>query len=233
MTAKNFEDRKISEGVFDKATLLAIEKLIRKNKIGRIESLISTGKEANVYHGFLDKKEIAIKIYAVETSDFKNMDRYIRGDKRFPPWKNRRHLVYLWAKKEFHNLNKTHPKVNCPQPVGIEKNILVMSFIGEKGSSAPRWKDLPPKNPEKDLKKVIKFMKEMYQKQEFVHGDLSEYNILNWDEEPYLIDFSQGVLKTHPLAEKLLERDARNLANYFQELGREVKKEEILEKIRG
>lgn len=227
------EARKISEGIFDRVTLSSIEKLIRRGKLGRLEGIISTGKEANVYRGFLEDEEIAVKIYAVETSDFKNMDRYIRGDVRFPKWKNRRQLIYLWASKEFHNLSKVYQKINCPQPIAVEKNVLVMSFIGNKSIAAPRWKDLAPKNPKKDFRKVVNFMKKMYQEEELVHGDLSEYNILNWDEKPYLIDFSQGVLKTHPLAEKLLERDVRNLVDYLRELGREKKEKEILKKIRG
>ena len=134
--AKISADRKISERIFDKSTLLTLEKLMHQGKISRIEGLVSTGKEANVFHGFLGKKEVAIKIYAVETSDFKNMDRYIRGDVRFPPWKNRRHLVYIWAKKEFHNLSKVHKLINCPKPIAFEKNVLVMGFLGEKGKSA-------------------------------------------------------------------------------------------------
>jgi RIO kinase 1 len=232
MTKISSETRKISERVFDRVTLFALEKLMREGKIDRIESLISTGKEANVYHGFLNKKEIAIKIYAIETSDFKNMDRYIRGDVRFPKWKNRRHLVYLWARKEFHNLSKVHEKVNCPKPIGVKKNILVMSFIGEKEIPAFRWKDLPPENPRKGFELVLRFIKKMYE-EGFVHGDLSEYNVLNWNEEPYLIDFSQGILITHPLAEKLLRRDIKNIVHYFRKFGVEDEEgrseEEIVE----
>ncbi len=231
--AKISADRKIAERIFDNSTLLTLEKLMRHKKLDRLEGIVSTGKEANVFHGFLGKREVAIKIYAVETSDFKNMDRYIKGDVRFPPWKNRRHLVYLWAKKEFHNLSKVHKIINCPEPLAVEKNVLVMGFLGEKGKSAPRWKDLPPENPEKAFKEVTKFLKKMYQQEDFVHGDISEYNVLNWQEKPYLIDFSQGVLKQHPLAEKLLERDIKNLADYFREFGVEVKEGEILKKVRG
>lgn len=226
------ETRKISERVFDKAALFALEKLMRGGRIDRIEGLVSTGKEANVFHGFLNKKEIAIKIYAVETSDFKNMDRYIRGDVRFPKWKNRRQLVYLWARKEFHNLLKVHEQINCPKPIGVEKNILVMSFIGKGGIPAFKWKDLPPKDPQNALEKVLNFIKKMYE-QDFVHGDLSEYNVLNWNEEPWLIDFSQGVLTTHPLAEDLLQRDVKNILHYFRKFGVEDRKRrnerEILE----
>lgn len=222
------ELRKISEGVFDNATLFAIEKLMHEGKIDRFSGMLSRGKEANLYHGFSrNDGEIAIKIYAVETSDFKNMDMYIKGDVRFPRWKNRRHLVHLWAKKEFHNLSKVYEKVKCPEPLGIEKNVLVMSFVGENGIPAPKWKDLPPENPERDLKKILSYVRKMH-KENFVHGDLSEYNILNWNEEPWLIDFSMGVLTTNPLAEELLRRDVRNILHYFKKFGIEKEETEVL-----
>jgi len=234
MSKTSSELRKISEGVFDKATLFSIEKLMREGKIHRFTGIISTGKEANVYHGFSKKgEEIAIKIYAVETSDFRNMSKYIQGDVRFPKWKNRRHLVYLWAKREFHNLSKVYRKVNCPKPLGIENNVLVMGFIGKKGIPAPKFKDVPPKNPEKSLKEILFFIKKMY-KENFVHGDLSEYNILNWKEKPWLIDFSMGVLTTHPLANELLRRDIGNILNYFKKFKIKLPEEEkILEWIKG
>jgi len=218
------ELRKISEGVFDNATLFAIEKLIGSGKINRFSGMLSRGKEANLYHGFSKEgKEIAIKVYAVETSDFRNMDKYIRGDVRFPRWKNQRHLVHLWAKKEFHNLSKIHGKVKCPEPFGVEENVLVMSFLGEKGIPAPRLKDGPLENPKDGLKKILSQVRKMY-RENLVHGDLSEYNILNWNEEPWLIDFSMGVLIDNPLAEGLLRRDVHNILKYFGKLG--IKKEE-------
>ncbi|MEM4347744.1 MAG: serine protein kinase RIO [Candidatus Altiarchaeota archaeon] len=218
------DEKKISHGVFDDATLFAIEKLMRERKIEKFSGIISIGKEANVYHGFSsDGKEIVIKIYAVETSDFRNMDKYLANDVRFPKWKNRRHLVHLWAKREFHNLWKIHRYVNCPEPVALHDNVLVMSFIGSKGIPAPKLKDVLPENPEKTLEKILNFIKVMYMKN-FVHGDLSEYNILYWKDEPWLIDFSMGVLITHPLAEELLIRDVRNVLRYFKEF--EIKKDE-------
>jgi len=221
-----FELRKISEGVFDKSTLMTLYRLSRKGCIDEIKSIVSTGKESNVYHGFLKGREIAIKIYRVETSDFKKMEQYISGDRRFSGWKNRRQLIYNWAKKEFKNLGRIYKKVKCPEPICVENNVLVMSFIGENGIPAPKLKDLPAENPEKFFKKITHYIRTMYHKG-LVHGDLSEYNILNWD-EPVLIDFSMGVLLDHPLADELLKRDVTNVSNYFRKFGVEKNEEEIL-----
>lgn len=221
-----YELRKISEGVFDKSTLMSLYTLAKKGHLDEIKSIVSTGKESNVYHGLLGKKEIAIKIYCIETSGFKTMDRYIKGDHRFPKWRNRRQLIYNWAQKEFQNLSKVYRKVKCPVPIAVEKNILIMSFIGKNGVPAPRMKDASPKDPEKYLKKILKYIKEMYLLG-LIHSDLSEYNVLNW-KQPYIIDFSMGVLSNHPLAEELLQRDVKNILNYFSKFGIKRDEEEIL-----
>jgi RIO kinase 1 len=66
---------------------------------------------------------------------------------------------------------------------------------------------------------------------EIVHGDLSEYNILN-DGEPVIIDLSMGVLLDHPLAEEMLERDVHNILTYFHTLGITEKEDELLKFIK-
>lgn len=226
-----YELRKISEGVFDKSTLMTLYSLSRKNLLDELKSIVSTGKESNVYHGLLKGVDIAVKIYLVETSDFKTMEKYLRGDRRFSAWKNRRHLIYNWAKKEFKNLSRLHSVVRCPRPLGVEKNVLVMEFIGKEGIPAPRLKDSPPENPQRFFKKIKQYMRAMYE-QGIVHGDLSEYNILNCD-EPVIIDLSMGVLLDHPLAEELLRRDVQNVLDYFRRFGIEEDKEKILDFVKN
>ncbi len=225
-----YELRKISEGVFDKSTLLTLYKLSREGNLDRIEGIIARGKESNVYHGVTDKKDIAIKIYSIEASNFRNMERYIKGDHRFNGWKNKRQLIYNWAKKEFKNLILVYKSIRCPEPIAVENNVLIMSFIGRNGIPAPRMKDLAPEDPEEFFEEILDFVRIMYENG-FIHGDLSEYNILNTG-KPVLIDFSQGVLKDHPYAEELLQRDIRNLCNYFSRFGIKPKEDEILRKIR-
>lgn len=228
---KGRERRRISERVFDDVTLMTLYELAKKKHIGRIRSVVSTGKEANVYNGVVDDGEIAIKIYCVETSDFKSMSRYIRGDPRFRSWKDRRQLVYLWAKKEHSNLIRVYKKLRCPEPIAALNNVLVMGFIGKNGIPSPRLKDVGPKNPEKCFDTLVRYMREMY-RAGLVHGDLSEYNIL-YDSEPILIDFSMGVLLQHPLAHELLERDIKNILRYFRSFGIEKEVTEVIDFVRS
>ncbi len=226
----DFELRKISEGVFDKSTFITLHKLARGGYIDEIKSIISTGKESNIYHGIANKREIAIKIYSIEASDFRNREIYIKGDRRFHGWKNLRQLIYIWAQKEFRNLMRVNGKVRCPEPIKVENNVLVMEFIGRNGNPAPKIKDSLPKNPLRYFNKILQYIGIMYENG-IVHGDLSEYNILDW-KGPVLIDFSQGVLLDHPMAEELLERDVSNICRYFEKFGVECKKDEILRNIK-
>ncbi len=46
-------------------------------------------------------------------------------------------------------------------------------------------------------------------------SDLSQFNILVRDEKPVIIDIGQGVLLSHPMAKKFLERDINNIITYF------------------
>ncbi len=225
------ELRKISEGVFDKATLMSIYTVSRKGLLDELEGIISTGKEANVYFGRVGEGKVAVKIYLVETSDFKTMEKYILHDRRFSSWRNRRQLIYTWAMKEFRNLSILHGKIRCPKPLGVKNNVLVMELIGDCNTPAPRLKESMPDDPVLFFEKIKQYMRNMY-KEGIVHGDLSEYNILNW-EGPVIIDLSMGVLLDHPLAEELLRRDVRNIVKYFGKLGVKEDDESVIDFIKS
>ncbi len=232
MKKSEYELRKIHGGVFDKSTLLSLERLVRKGYIDELESIISTGKEANVYHGCMREKEIAVKIYAIDASSFKNMERYILGDKRFRRWRNRRQLIYNWAQKEYKNLARVHGFIDCPRPHQAYRNILVMDFIGRDNIPAPRLKDSPPKNPKEYFNKIVCCIKGMHERG-LVHADLSEYNILNRGENPVIIDLSTGVLLDHPLAGRFLERDVYNICRYFRSRGVDCDEREVLAEVKN
>ncbi len=232
-----FEERKITEGVFDKATLTALFKLFNKYDL-EITSMISRGKEANVYYGTIKSesenrmKEVAVKIFSVDAADFRTMEKYIRGDPRFHVRKIRRSLVYNWTQKEFKNLKKIQNAVKCPEPIGFNNNVLIMGFIGNAGIPAPRLKDVPPKNPEEFFNKILNYIKKMFESG-IIHGDLSEYNVLNLNDEPVIIDVSQSVLLSHPIAMELLERDTKNVLKYFKGFGIEKDFAEVFEFVKG
>ncbi|MFH1055962.1 MAG: serine protein kinase RIO [Candidatus Altiarchaeota archaeon] len=222
--------RKISEAVFDNETLKSLYDLAKKGAYTEMKSIISTGKEASIFYGVRDGEEVVLKVYLVETSDFRHMSKYVRGDPRFQAWKNRRQLVYMWAQKEFKNLSRICDKVPCPKPIDVHNNVLVMEFIGEDGVAAPRLKDSRLDDPKKYYNTVVKYIKKMHGER-LVHADLSEYNILDWRGKPYVIDLSAGVLLDHPQSMEFLQRDIWNIVNFFTKLGVKADYNKVLKSV--
>ena len=230
---KDNSERKTGNEIFDKITLETLYKLANQGYIDILNGAISTGKEANVLTGITDdEKFVAVKIYRVATSDFKKMDYYLRGDPRFNiKTKNKRKIIYSWVTKEFKNLTRLHTAgVNVPEPITSSNNVLIIEFIGdEDGNPAQPVRNQPPQNPEEFWNKLLVQLKTFVNDAKLVHGDLSNYNILNLDEEPVIIDVSQSVVLDNPISKELLERDINTLVREYTKLGVETSFEEVWE----
>ena len=150
---------------------------------------------------------------------------YIEGDPRFKMVKRDTHsLIYAWAQKEFKNLKRAYDcGIRLPKPIYVEKNVLVMEFIGEEDQAAPTLKEQPPEHPEKTYEKILEYVKILYQQAKLVHGDLSEYNIMNIADEPVLFDVSQTVTNDHPKAKEFLHRDLTNVNRFFAKQGVKIR----------
>jgi RIO kinase 1 len=66
---------------------------------------------------------------------------------------------------------------------------------------------------------LLNQIRNLYKKAKLVHGDLSEYNIMNHNEKPVLFDLSQTVSIEHPMANELLKRDLNQVNWFFNRLG--------------
>ena len=233
MLTKRQENYKVIEEVFDHLTIEGIYKLIRQRVIGDIEGVIKAGKEARIYWGTSpEQKELAIKIYYTSTADFrKGMLKYIEGDRRFKRIKKSpRGIIYTWTQKEFRNLQAAvESGVNAPRPIAFNRNILVMTFIGEDGIPAPLLREVDLEDPTEFYKMILLELKLLYTKASLVHGDLSEYNIMVWEGKPVIFDVSQALLIEHPLANSLLQRDIKNVNAYFKRLGADIIESEKVE----
>ncbi len=217
---KGADDRKIEKEVFDEFTAETVWKLATKGKLDYLGGVVSTGKEANVFKGWnIDGEQRAYKIYRMETSDFQAMWKYIEGDPRFKEVRpQKRHIVLAWCQKEFKNL-QTAKAAGCrvPEPHYRLNNILVMQFIGDE-YGAPLLKNADFENADNVYWEVAKDMKNL-NAGGLIHGDLSEFNIMWWQEKPWIIDIGQAVPHSHPRAEEFLTRDCENVAKYFAKLG--------------
>lgn len=223
--------------VFDAFTERNLFKLASQGFFEDLESPISIGKEANIFTALTNQgKRVIIKIYRLETCDFKRMYDYIRYDPRYANLKrSRREIIFNWTQRELRNLMKAREcGVRVPLPLTRLHNILVLEYIGNK-EPAPKIKDsMPETKKEKQLffDKIKIYMKKMY-KAGLIHADLSEFNILNHNNNPVLIDFSQATVTKSVRANELLERDIKNMIRFFKKHGLEEDLEELERLITG
>ncbi|AUX08431.1 RIO-type serine/threonine protein kinase [Halalkaliarchaeum desulfuricum] len=226
---KDTEQFKVEGDVFDDATLAAIYKLVQDGYVEAFGGPISTGKEANVYEALGDDREVAIKVYRITTSNFRQMRDYLEGDPRFEGIGNdKKEVVLAWTRKEFANLKRARRAgVRVPEPIAVERNVLVMELVGLVEERARRLAEVHVENPQTAYEVVREYMRRLYSAG-LVHGDLSEYNLIIHDGELVVIDMGQAVTVHHPNAGEFLERDCRNVATFFTRQGLDVTGEELL-----
>ena len=231
-------ERATAEQVLDPKTRLILFQMIQKGIVTEIHGIISTGKEANVYHAVSypeddSQKEIhiAIKVYKTSILVFKDREKYVSGEFRFRKGfrsSDNRSMVKMWAEKEMRNLKRIYAGgIPCPEPLYLRRHVLGMNFIGEgkKGKAAPRLKDvdfagLDAKSRWRSVYiDVLAYMRVMLHICKLVHADLSEYNILYFEEKPYIIDVSQSVEGDHPRSLDFLRMDIKNVSDFFRRKG--------------
>lgn len=214
------EAQKAVENVLDDDTMDALLKAADRNLINRMHGIIESGKESAILLAETDEDLAVVKIYMKRAGGFRDMHQYLRGDKRFRNVKkDRKAVVDAWAKKEFKNLKKASKVVRCPEVYGLQENVLIMEFIGEDFRAYPKLKEVDIENPEEALDQTLESIRSLWEEEDLVHGDLSEYNIVVEEDELVWIDFSQGVHESHPEAQELLKRDVKNVVNFFKSQG--------------
>ena len=215
---KDADEFKVRDDVFDEVTLLALYKLVHKKRLSAIGGAISTGKEANVYLAEAGDRDVAVKIYRIQTANFNTMTVYLQGDRRFSSVrKTRKEVIYTWTRKEFANLKRARDAgLPVPEPIAFDRNILLMEFLGEDERPYPRLKEAGVDDPESTYAMVLTFIHRLYREAKLVHADLSEFNILVGD-QVYVIDMGQSVTPDHPQALRFLMRDIRNVNRFFGE----------------
>jgi RIO kinase 1 len=227
---KDADQFKVEASVFDEATLGALYKLVQDGHVDAFGGPMSTGKEANVYLAAGPDREVAVKVYRINASDFRQMREYLDGDPRFEGiGSDKKKVVLAWTKKEFANLRRAMAAgVRVPEPIAVERNVLVMEFLGKDGRRARRLSEVTVENPETAYEVVREYMRRLYDAG-LVHGDLSEYNVVVSDSELCLLDLGQAVTVHHPNSRDFLERDCYNVASFFTRQGYEVDPDDLLE----
>ena len=238
---KDADQFKVEASVFDDATYGALYKLVQDGHIEAFGGPISTGKEANVYSALggraaadvldtPDSPEVAVKVYRINASDFRDMRGYLDGDPRFEGiGSNKSDVVKAWVRKEYANLERARKAgVRVPEPIAVERNVLVMELLGIDEGRAKRLSEVHIENPETAFEVVREYMRRLYDAG-LVHGDLSEYNVVLHGEELVVIDLGQAVTVHHQNSREFLERDCHNVASFFRRQGLEVEDDDLLD----
>ncbi|ACP37062.1 serine protein kinase RIO [Saccharolobus islandicus] len=225
---------KVVDSTIDYRTYLNLIQIARRLNIEEYLGAISSGKEARIYPAkTFDNKYYAVKIYYTSTAQSKRaIKKYTVGDIRFEDVKatNTKQLINTWAKKEFKNLSRLYEAgTRVPKPILVYENILVMEFIGENGLRAPLLKELNDEEITQELyDDLIQQVEIMTKRAKLVHGDLSEYNVMVYDNKCYIIDVSQSIPIDYEDAIMLLKRDLDNINRFFEDKGINIKPTEEL-----
>ena len=220
--SKDKSDRATVEEVLDPRTKIILFKLMNSGFISELNGSISRGKEANVFYAQSPEGERAIKIYKTSILTFKKRRKYLEGEFRFRKMSyssNPRKMIKMWAEKEMRNLVRLRQNgIRCPRPVYLKNNVLVMEFVGENGNPAPLLKnvDLSDNKSRELYLDCVLTMRRMFNECKLVHADLSEFNMLLFKGQLYIIDVSQSVEHDHPLAFEFLRMDCTNVNEFFR-----------------
>jgi RIO kinase 1 len=234
--AARFEEAWLLDSLVDIAEHQWITDVLRK---------VKGGKEASVYlcrsGSAIDAPFVAAKIYRPRMlRNLKNDQQYrtgradldaggsvIHNDGDLHAMKKRtnygeelRHQS--WISYEFQTLESLHAAgADVPKPYAMEKNAILMGYIGDFGNAAPTLNSVTLDRDEARplFERVIRNV-DLLLSNERIHGDLSAYNILYWDGDITLIDFPQVVPpEANPSAWNIFLRDVTRICQYFHSQG--------------
>ena len=202
--------------------------------------LLKTGKEAEV---FLVERELGERHHLLAAKRYrKPAERTFRDDSRYRGGRktgDRRidlavakgtlrgieFRAYLWAGTEFETLGRLWSiGVSVPYPVQRSGTEVMLEYIGDGDQMAPRLSDARVPRPRlAALCESAVDQLHVMTHEGVVHGDLSPYNVLVWNDTLVFIDFPQAVdPQEGPDALALLQRDVTNLIGWFARKGVDV-----------
>lgn len=227
----------------------ALRRFYEEDFISDVVALIKGGKEANVYqcraHESLDVDWLALKIYRPRI--FRNLrndamyreGRVTRGSdgKEINP-NDKRTMKALkhkssfgaflshqsWLQYEFQTLESLYSEgVPVPKPYGVADNAILMDFVGDENGAAPILQAVNLRRSEADRKRVFDMIirgVEGMLDLDLIHGDLSAFNIMYWENEPVFIDFPQVITASkNRNAGVIFQRDLQRVCGYFSSQG--------------
>ena len=204
--------------------------LIEDGLIDQVLGQLMSGKEATVYMVACGSEVRCAKVYKEAAKrSFKKAVQYregrkVRNSRRARAMEKgskfgREQEEEIWQNAEVDALYKlASAGVRVPEPYGCFNGVLLMELITDQdGHVAPRLNDvtLSPEQARHDHAVVIQDVIRMLCVG-VIHGDLSEFNVLVDEHGPVIIDLPQAVNAAgNNNAKAMLERDVRNMTNYY------------------
>ena len=216
-----------------------IEHFLGEGLIEKVIRPLKHGKEASVHlcranPRLTGERLAALKVYhPLDQRDFRDESIYRDGE-----WiKERRIRVALekktrfgrevqgaiWVGREWETLRLlSEGGVAVPRPIESTSEAILMTYIGDEASAAPRLQEHRPGDDEEaeDLADQIVGAVERMLYRNVIHGDLSAYNLLVWDGRITVIDLPQAVdPRKNRHARALLERDLVRVGEHLDRIG--------------
>ena len=215
-----------------------VEHFVDEGLITGVVRIVKTGKEASVHlcranPSTTGERLLALKVYhPLDRRDFRDESLYRDGE-----WiKERRIRVALekrtrygrevqgaiWVNREWETLRElAEAGAPVPRPVAATPDAILMTYIGDRLMAAPQLRAYRPAPDEAEelFRQVVRAIEQMLYRN-VIHGDLSAYNVLVWEERVVVIDLPQAVdPRKNRHARRLLERDVARICEHFARFG--------------
>lgn len=146
----------------------------------------------------------------VERSGNTRIHRALRNNSSF----GRSVAARLWIHHEWSQLTRLAAAgLPMPQPIACAEQAILMTYFGDETAPAPTLNEvsLERSRVETAIDGILE-MVEIMLDEHCVHGDLSAYNLIWWEQRPVLIDLPQAVdPRLNPAGRMLLIRDVTNV----------------------
>lgn len=214
-----------------------LQPLVDDGLIDEVLQRLRSGKEADVYTVLSGGKIHCAKVYKEATQrSFKQAVNYQEGRKvrnsrntramqkgsKF----GRKQQEETWQSAEVDALFRlANAGVRVPQPYICIDGVLLMELVTDaEGMVAPRLSDvmLSAEDAAVDFATMIRNIVRMLCAG-IVHGDLSEFNVLQDANGPVIIDLPQAVdAAANNHAESMFERDVNNITAYYGQFAPQI-----------
>jgi RIO kinase 1 len=228
---------------------VALDSFFAEGLISEILYTVKSGKEATVYcckaNPSTGSELLAAKVYRSRNNrGFKNdavyqegrviLDRHVRRAVQNKSSFGREAQFAMWVNYEFEALKALYKAgADIPRPLARTESAILMEYFGDARQSAPSLQsvELARHEVRPVFERLIGNI-ELWLAHNYVHADLSAYNVLYWQGQVHIIDFPQAVdPRFNPNAFTLLTRDIENICNYAARYGLEQNGQRIAERL--